>query len=204
MRRINETPISLQNKYTNMIFKEQEYTRVSTILNPISGYGMIEPMIIKMAQDRGTIVHRLIEDYLRLGIEDENCQYSKYFDSFKKFWGEIPEQQQRSIYTLEQRLYDDDLLLTGQSDVILSDGTLIDWKTSSAVNRTWPLQASAYAHLCDLNGFHINKILFVKLDKEGKKPKFYEYTKDFALFMKCYEFYHLFFKNMKPLETDLI
>jgi len=181
---------------------KEGYERVTNVLYPFSGYGAIDPIILQRAADRGTKAHTAIESYLSgTGLWDADEQSLLYLESAKKFWGEG-----YYITCMEKRFYDERLLITGQCDLIIkteSGNVLLDWKTSSKENKTWKMQGAAYANMAMEDGFHIDEVWFVKLDKLGKQPEIFRYKeilKDYALFLKCYEIYNEFFKNCKKLD----
>ena len=184
-----------------------EYTRVTEILNPFSGYGKINPVILDKAKIRGTIVHEQINSFIETGILDFESEYQGYLDSFKMFWDLEP----RSILMNEKRLYNDEYMISGQCDLILEtekDRILVDWKTSTSENRTWCLQGSAYSFLAQDEYGPITKILFVKLDKNGKQPFIYQYKQDHNLgeFLNLVKIYNNYFKGVtnETMETELL
>lgn len=177
-----------------MTIKNDRYLRITDILSPFSGLQDIKPFILSQAADRGTRVHQMIEDYLSgIGIWEEDSSLMGYLDSMKKFW-----KDGYPIHYQEQRFFNDEFMITGACDLIIEfQGclTLVDWKTSHAPNRTWPMQGSAYSWLAKKHGIPIENILFIKLDKKGSKPQVFQYEENFSLFLKCYEIYNYFFKE---------
>lgn len=173
-----------------------EYTRVTDILKPFNGLQGIDPAVLQAAAERGDTVHKIIEGKL-LGIEPINMPHPvvNYIASFDVWVNEHP------INAIKQeiRLYDDELMITGQIDLIdkLDDGVaIIDFKTSSKPSKTWALQLSAYAYLARKAGFDVKKIGVLHLSKFGKTAKFYEYQECWDLFKKCYDLYHYFKENV--------
>jgi hypothetical protein len=186
--------------------KTAVYTKVTTILNPFTGYDKVPENILKMAQDKGTAVHKIIETYLQQEDVDfiidllDAKKYLKYYESFKKFWDHSWE-----IILMECRLNNDDYMLTGQSDVIIeidNKTVLIDWKTSSKPNHTWHAQGSAYSWLAKQNGYGVDEIWFVKLDKNGQMPEIFKFQEDFKKLLNCYECYHNFFKDKQEVNLE--
>lgn len=171
-----------------------QYDRVTEILSPFSGYQNAPPEILDAAKDRGEKLHEYAHSFIyEIGLWGFDHAIEGYIKSLEQFWGEgYP------VLMSEERLYCDELQITGKFDALIKMDdklTLIDWKTSYAPNKTWPLQASAYHYLLKKNGYDAERIIFVKLDRKGEAPKLYEYAPDFDLFLKCYELYHLFFKG---------
>jgi len=193
------------------------YDRVSDISSAFAGYANIPRNILDYAADRGTLCHSLIYDSMNcIAIKEERYAFcgknvkkikdtdnESFIDSWEKFWNPL---EDSPIILQEVRLYHDDLKLTGQVDLITKiDGKnmLIDWKATSKVGMHWIIQASGYRLLCDANGYDIDSIMFVKLDKDGKPPIITEYIPNLDLFHKALDLYRMFFKNLKcNLEMD--
>ncbi len=174
------------------------YDRVTTVLNPFSGYSKIHPGILDNAKIRGTKVHQFCDAIIKnvsiLGMEE---QYKGYVESFK-WWAEP-----KKIISQPGRLYCDRYMITGEIDLLLDtrEGlVLVDLKTPAKEGKTWNLQGSAYSYLCKKNDFDVSKILFVKLAKNGDYPKVYEYIENMPKFVKCLEIYREFFKN----DSDIV
>jgi hypothetical protein len=172
------------------------YTRVTAILDPFSGLSKVDPMILKKAGTRGTIIHQVCDAMIKkVGVLPYPALYEPYIESFK-LWA-----QDKIIKPSPGRIYYDPLKLTGEIDALIPmDGnseswTLIDFKTSSKEGKTWYLQGSAYAHMLRAEGYSIGEIQFVHLSKTGKEPKIYTYREDWDKFLTCYHMYNEFFKT---------
>lgn len=172
------------------------YERVTSILYPFSGLHMIDPEIIKRAQNRGTYVHETIEV-----IQKEKLpaiclipEYKGYIDSYK-VWAEG-----KKFIDKPARFFDDDLRITGECDCIYQeeDGlVLVDFKTSANESKTWKHQGSAYSYLAKRKGYDIKRIEFIKLSKEGKPAKTYVYEEDMDHFKILLAVYREFFRSNK-------
>lgn len=171
---------------------KEGYTRITKVLSPFSGYKAIPREILDAKAALGTKVHKIINGYLNTGgLWDVEPETQGYIDSMLKFWN-----PREKIISIEQRLYCEEHLLTGEPDLLIEGPKgpiLIDWKCSLKENPTWKIQGSGYAHLCKQNDIDIKEIWFVKLDKNGKEPEIFKYKKDIPLFMKCLEVYKMFF-----------
>lgn len=172
--------------------KMEDYTRVTDVLFPFSGLRNIDPHILQNAADRGTKVHEICDALINdLGVFEINGQIQGYIDSFYKW---LPE---KNFIERPDRFYCDELMLTGECDAIYKDQDglhLVDFKTSANEGKTWKLQGSAYYYLAKQAGYDIKTIEFVKLSKDGKKPKVYIYDCEWETYLKCLEIYRLFFK----------
>lgn len=176
------------------------YTRISTILAPFSGMGAIPKDILAKAADRGTAVHDAIAGMLQGFGEPKDFPFQTYLDSFKLWWREW------EVINLNERLFDHDLKITGEYDLIYKDDegqtVLVDFKTSAKEGKTWSLQGSAYQHLIS-QGRSIDRIEFVKLSKEGFAPKVYVYPNRWAEFVKVFDVWKMFFENSKEFPEDI-
>ena len=189
---------------------KESYYRITEILRPFSGIEFVPEYILKPACDRGTKVHECIENILKGGFpnfseEDEGLM--PYIKSFEKFWSTGAHAFKRGEIKLEERLFCNNNVITGKPDVIAkTEGRtyLIDWKTSSSPQKSWALQGAAYRYLCEVSGYeNVDSVLFVKLDKEGKKPTLYkhdDYEENISIFFKCLELYKWFdMKNRRDM-----
>lgn len=74
--------------------------------------------------------------------------------------------------------------------------TLVDWKTSVAPSKTWPLQVAAYRHLANYDKKIVTyRGLCVRLNKDGKMPKpdeYMEYENDLNKFKAALSLYKHF------------
>lgn len=178
-----------------MIRNGKEYTRVTDVLDPFGLMDEIPPHYLKAAGERGTDVHKALDAYIKgLGMDLEDPCNQGYVDSA------IPWIHNKNFIANPGRIWDDDLMLTGECDGIYIDadeagrpiGVLVDFKTSSKESKTWPLQGSAYAYLLRKSGYQINRVEFVHLKKNGKECKVYIYKEDFSMYLKCLDIYRYF------------
>lgn len=131
------------------------------------------------AADRGSKVHALCEGYAKklwLPEIDEECK--PYFESFKLWWDSHAD----SVIITELRLYDDDLKVTGQIDILAKTKSgslvLIDLKTSATESKTWAVQLAAYDHLLKNRGYEVHNCSILKLKKTGCKAKEIAYSSE--------------------------
>lgn len=192
--------------------KRVAYPRVSDIISKQneSELRAIPIDVLANACIRGTKIHEYCTAYMKnLWVMDMESEYEPYFEAFKDWVKENIE----TVVSTGERLYDDVKRFTGEFDMIakLKNGktALIDIKTSSASSKSWPIQLSAYHHLCTLKGYTIDTICNVHLKKkqkngEGKasispssvKAIMLEY-KDikpyweiFSSALNCYDYFH--------------
>ena len=101
------------------------------------------------SRERGTIVHEACAAHLLGEYAVIDRRYRGYFDSFKRW---CDEENPQSVI-VEARLICDRYRFCGQPDFvgfIKSRGAIsgvVDFKTSSALGKAWPLQIAAYQHL---------------------------------------------------------
>ncbi len=173
---------------------KDNYTRVTSILYPFSGLSKVDPHILKNAADRGTKVHEICDALMNeLGIFEMDDNISGYITSFSSWL------TGKTFIKKPDRFYCDKLMITGEVDGIYKEGkdlVLFDIKTPVKESQTWELQGSAYSYLAKLAGYDIKRIEFIKLDKKGNEPVVFTYKENMELFLKCYDLYKIFFKNM--------
>lgn len=173
---------------------EFKQPRVSDILSPYSSIGLatVPKDILKHAATRGTIIHTYATAYARgdfVPTIDE--EYEPYFNSFVKWYDENVE---RLIFS-ETRLYHKGLQYCGQPDLIVNlkgskDNILIDIKTSANIYQTHPVQLAAYMDLLNVNGLHCTRGIILKLNKQGKIAKDYDYD-------DCNPYYRIFLYSLE-------
>lgn len=172
------------------------YTRVTEVLYPFSGLAAVDRDLVAHAADRGSRVHRICESIVKgLGEHDVDDEIWGYVESFKKWWGNGKE-----VLCVEKRFYCDLTKITGQMDLIISEGDnrfIIDYKTSSKPSNTWRAQAGAYIYLTDQARMSIESAKFLHLNKHGKDPKIYEFDRSsVGFFFHCYEVYMHFYHKV--------
>ena len=182
---------------------KDDYTRITSVLSPFSGLMHIDKEVLERAAYRGTCVHESIDAIIE-GFEPDPLEngWEAYVDSFKQ-WN-----VGKRYIARPERFYDDEYMITGECDAIYKqdDGTLVlvDFKTSSCVGKTWPLQGAAYSHMAvKATNLQIDKIEFVKLHKDGKAPKVCTYySEEWDLFLDCLRVYRHFFENQKFIDIE--
>ena len=174
------------------------HLRVTSIISPFTGVEFVPQEILAPAGKRGSDVHKIIEDRLNGFVYEVPEPYQGYLTSFDKFYESHYPMFQGSI-EIEKRLYCEKLMITGQMDVIARGAgqtVILDWKTSNRVQPSWALQAAAYKYLALENGYKdTERLLMVKLSKDGRKPQIKEYDTyydDLDIFMKCLDIYEHF------------
>jgi hypothetical protein len=167
------------------------YTRVTDVLYPFSGLDQIDPDILKRAADRGTFIHKVCESIIQcMPYPEVPSSWVGYIDSFKIWY------EGKNFLNNPGRFFCDDLMLTGECDGIYinndKERVLFDLKTPLKESKTWALQGSAYHYLANKNSCQVDKIEFVKLSKDGKAPKIYQYEPNFELYRKCLDVFRYF------------
>jgi hypothetical protein len=196
------------------------YTRVTDVLYPFTELGKIDPEVLRIAGDRGTIVHTLCDAEIiglpapataslvrpycacESQVEGEVLKVEGCLESFRKwapgkFFVEKP-----------SRFFCDTHKITGECDALYmeEDGlVLVDFKTPHKESKSWSLQGSAYSWLAKQSHYNIKRIEFVRLKRDGKAPQVYRYEENFPLFLKCLEIYRHFEMDIKePNAFDYI
>ena len=137
------------------------YIRVTEVLSLMTDFSAIPAHILQGAADRGTAVHEAIAGIVAL--ETLPSQWHGYVRAAREW-----ERTQCFGYTWqEKRLYDKDLMITGQMDALLVSGELVDWKTSARWSPSWEIQMNAYMKMLQKNGHDVHKAVIVQLMKDG-------------------------------------
>jgi len=174
------------------------FTRVTSVLSPYNDFSNINPEVLQRACDRGTKVHRLCETYANGDyVPPPESPLEGYFRSFTGWYDEMVDK----VLLLEWRAYNEILMLTGCVDAVVilkgdTEPTVVDYKTSSVVSKSWALQTAMYHDLVNDRGdIKPKRRIALQLKKDGKKPKVIEYTnlsRDLDLYLSAYKLYRWF------------
>lgn len=180
------------------LIDESIYTRVTSPLQAYNGLKDIPQNILDYAADRGTRVHHYCDLYandMLFGDIDQDCL--SYVQAFVNWF----DSNVIKVISTEQRMFCEDLMLQGQSDLIAqvkghSGLTLIDIKTSCKPSKTWSLQTAAYQALCRSNGIQIDDRLVVQVKKDSSSQVYpflkKDYLKDMTIYAGILEAYRYF------------
>ena len=179
------------------------YPRVTEILRPFSSYDQVPKQILEKAAQRGTTVHALCAGiakgaWIPDGMIGE--EYIGYVNSFKK-WSD---KQVSKFVIVEKRYACDNLKFTGQLDFVIlgtdNELYLVDLKTSSKPQKTYPVQMAAYDLLLRKHHVTVKGAMLVYLDKTGEFPDIHyiESMSEEASVFKCaLDCWHYFNKGKK-------
>jgi len=174
------------------------YPRVTEILNPFAQYHSVPKLILNKAAAKGTKVHALCAAiakgaWLPESMIDEELQ--GYIRSFEAWATEVQE-----FTIIEQRYQHDEMKYTGQLDFVVKlhddESYLVDLKTSSKPQKTYPVQMAAYHALLSKHGIEVKGALLVYLDKEGAYPDIHhinDFTNEFNTFtaaLTCWNYFN--------------
>ena len=160
-------------------------TTITSILSNLE-YKDIDKEILKKAAEKGTKVHKAIEDYLLWNDYELEEQYQPYMLQFKK-----AEKLEKFITTkTEFKLTDGEICGTIDNMSMIGETLIIiDYKTTSTIHKKLlEAQFGGYKILCEANGFHIDKWYGLFLSKTGYK--FIEVKPNVEIFNKCKEIYN--------------
>lgn len=160
-------------------FNYKEIPSVSEIMKGISNYYYtkdIPEIALARACEKGTAVHKAIENYLLFDDENIEDRYSGYFEQFKSWFNKY----KPKVLYVEKQLTDG--TYAGTIDLICEIGGLtylIDYKTSNELHtKLVSVQTTAYDELCTSNKIYIDKRYalhlardeyeFIELDDEDK------------------------------------
>ena len=154
-------------------------------------YGDISPITLENAADRGTRVHRAIEQQLKYGFLnlDEDC--SGYFNGFMKF---ISDHSDWKPIHSEFRFYHPFFLYAGTADLIFETpkGTvLVDLKTTAqAHKKMWGVQLAAYQQGIEAfdKPLKIDATMVLQVSADGNYI-LHDIKTNFSLFLACLQIY---------------
>lgn len=148
---------------------------VSRIMKPLSSatYEKIDEEVLRKAAERGTAIHKAIEEY-ELGNEENELPdiYKGYFDGFLK-WFEL---RKPIVLSPEYMMYHKTLLYAGTTDLLcVIDGTptVVDYKNTTVVYpKMTRIQTEAYiqmlkSHNITFEGKPFERKIIVQLKKDG-------------------------------------
>ena len=119
---------------------KNDYIRVTDLLKPWQNFGSIDPEVLENKARIGTNVHEAIANYsIGFPVAELDEREEQYFKCYQR-WHD----KEAPLYDyMEQRYYDDDLMVTGQVDAVVKlkdyEGLhIMDFKTSSLPSHnTW-------------------------------------------------------------------
>lgn len=174
------------------------FPRVTEVLHAFTNFDKVDKNILRAAAARGTSVHGLCAAiakgaWIPITMIPEDQQ--PYVESFKKWM----EAEVQSFEIIEERYQDEELGYTGQLDFVVlgKDGKkyLVDIKTSSGHQKTYPVQIAAYRGLLKNKGIEVDAGKLVYLDRDGGYPKSREYLDTgeeyttFTAALTCYKYF---------------
>jgi hypothetical protein len=187
---------------------EMDYQTIMDIVN-VSRFKFRD--MSETAKDNGSIVHGLIEDYIKFGIDktskrDYNDQVINSFHAFLQ-WEKDNKVKWRES---EKTVFSKDIYVSGTLDAICEYQDklyCIDFKSSKGFYDGYDLQIAAYTYLYnsmlnyeDLEDQEIKNCGILRLDKETGEPEFKDYSKNIELkyeaFLKLVDFFYLY-KNRR-------
>lgn len=173
------------------------YIRVTDVLDVYFNREKIPEETLINAKNRGTHIHYWIECYLDGVIVPVPEEWAGYTESFKTWKNEVIGE-----FSHVKRLYNDEFMLTGMIDNLVKGNEqqiIVDYKTSSAPSKSWPLQAGAYWYLMEAEyNTIIDGVTMVHLKKDGSAPKLKYYSRTelvqyWDIFLGAYKTYKHFY-----------
>jgi hypothetical protein len=177
--------------------------RVTEILRAYTSYDQVPKEILERAAARVTTVHALCAGIAKGNwipdgmIGDEHIGY---VNSFRK-WASA---QVQKFIVVEKRYTDEQLKYSGQLDFVVlgtnNELYLVDLKTSSKPQKTYPVQMAAYDHLLKNNHVQVKGAMLVYLDKNGEFPEIHyleDMTQELHVFLSALDCWHFFNKGKK-------
>jgi len=165
---------------------KEGYLRISEVLRFFTSFAGIDAGVLEAKALVGTNVHKAIECYFNNVFYPLTEKEENYFQSFLKWQeksGIVPTHK-------EIRLYDTDLMITGQVDMIASvnnKSALFDFKTSAVKSeKIWALQGAFYFYLARRNKLDVgDSYFFVHLKNTGACAHICDFTFTEELWNVC-------------------
>lgn len=141
------------NYYPSITYVLQCYPKNHHFHDWLMKVGYASEYIVKKANEDGTAVHKLIEDYLNGKIlyflnEQKSPQYNpevwQMFLRFTEFW----ETYQPTLIETEIHLFSDEIKVAGTCDLVCEingEIWIIDFKTSNNIHTAYELQTAIYS-----------------------------------------------------------
>jgi len=160
--------------------------RVSEVLSMFYNFVGIDRGVLDAKAKIGTEVHEaIVEDCRGEFHVFAHDRARAYYESYVKW------RPEKLVIDQIPRLYDDELMLTGEIDGLLDGSTLIDWKCSATPNeKVWNMQAHLYWYLLTQNGYKINdNMLWINLchnkEKKALPARVFEFSFDQDVLSIC-------------------
>ena len=200
--------IKMMNTEPQLLFEEESHTytlrregfadiilpSVTQIMEPLErkAYGDISPITLENAADRGTRLHRSVEQFLKYGFRNVDNDCTGYFNGFMRFISDRPDW--KAIHS-EYRFYHPVFLYAGTADLVFSTpkGTiLVDLKTTAQAHlNMWGVQLGAYKQGIEAFDKHL-KIATTKVLQVSADGNYilHNVKADFSTFLNCYTIFN--------------
>lgn len=173
----------------HILYEGKWYARISSIAGQFASKDFQDALkdvegdyyrAIKRKGEIGTEVHDAINQYLITEIDDDydlSIEAAPYFRSFKLWY----QKNKPKPVSLEQRLFDDSSMITGQIDGLFQfEGndslTIVDYKCSASESPSWTIQGHLYNYLCTSHEMKLSDtVIFLKLNKYAQEPQVFRY-----------------------------
>lgn len=168
---------------------------VTKIMEPLTKemYSHIDAEVLQTAAKRGTSVHYATELYDLYGVEEIEEENRGYFEAYKRF----KKENNVLLVEVEIQLYHPYLFYAGTIDRIVKIGdkmVLLDIKTTDKLHKKLvEIQVSAYKEMAEKQGYKIDEIAALKLNKDGTYV-FNYLDNNLDMFMNLYKL-HMFKKK---------
>jgi len=167
---------------------------VTQIMEPLEQkvYGGVLGEYLDNAADRGTRLHRAVEQYLKYGFHNVDDDCVGYFDGFVKFTEN--NKSWKPIHS-EYRFYHPALLYAGTCDLLFQTPVgiiLVDLKTTAQPHlKMWAVQLGAYKQGIEASNKGI-KIIGTKVLQVSQTGNYrlYGIGSDFNTFLACYTIFN--------------
>jgi hypothetical protein len=180
---------------------------VTEAFSPHMDWSKISKGVLEAACDRGERVHDAIAADLCCEWHPVDDDIRGYFDAYRSFSKVITD-----VLYVEKRF---ECLLyqyTGKVDLVCKiqgddKWTLVDWKTSAIVSKSWPLQCSAYATLVNNHQLTlVKRTMAVQLRKNGtfKVNEYVDIDSNYRRFLAALTSYQHFNTKQEKINWEAL
>lgn len=185
-----------------------DYPRVTEVLRPYTNYEHVSKQVLERAAARGSSVHALCAGiakgaWIPDGMIGEDL--IGYVNSFRK-WASA---QVGKFIVVEKRYIDKERMYSGQLDFVVlgidNELYLVDLKTSSRPQKTYPIQMAAYNYLLKNHNIDVKGAMLVYLNKDGEFPEIHlieDMSEELHVFLSALDCWHYFNKGKKHVRES--
>ena len=159
-----------QEKDHKYFFNGEEIPSVSELTRFLSReiYGEADPIALERAAERGTAIHKALQELDETGTVEVDSEYEGYIQAYMKF------RQEHTVlwYQVERQLTNGKYAGTiDRAGLVDGEYCIVDFKTTSRISKSHELLYSVaqtlYSRLSKANNFTAEKLYILQLKNDG-------------------------------------